>query len=409
MTSMGRTVWVARIALRVIGLPLVILFLAEGMLWGALLFSNSRSKNPFFRAMDEKVQPRIDRQWLRSPRDKDHPFEPPFRVFFNSGYDEPMRMREIFEATQLPPGKTWMVPNFLRNPAENTTFRVTSNRFGFRDVERSRKKPPGTFRIIALGSYPTFGHGVNDDETYAHRLEKTLNSRAPKGQRYEVWNGGRQGGTAIMGLSRLEGDVMDYDPDLLIWDFGWIELYLKRDFAQQGTRRNRVRELSTISQFVYAGCATPEWKVLLLCQRFRELIGSLDRSVALASWENVNWRMIEFVKKQKLPVLILHHAGVAIPAKRYQKFSDPDHGIYFVDTEPVLRDRPVSKEDVDLFWSKETNWLSEIGVKRSDVPATPEIIYRTDAIQYNEIAFRIMGDYLAEEIEKRRFENRRVN
>lgn len=400
--------WMLRVALRVIGLPLVVLILAEGMLRSFQFFSDSRAKSPFFRAMDEKVQPRIDRQWLRSMRNKDHPFEPPFRVFFNTGFDEPSRMREIFEATRLPPGQTWTVPNFLRNPDENTNFRVTSNQFGFRDIERSKKKPPGTLRIIALGSYPTFGHGVNDDETYARRLEKTLNGRAPPGRRYEVWNGGRQGGTAIMGLSRLEGDVMEYDPDLLIWDFGWIELYLKRDFAQGGSRRQRIRELSTVSRFLFEQCGDFKWKVLLLCQRFRELIGAQDRPAVLSSWEKVNWRMIKFAKNHKLPVLILHHAGVAISAKRYKKFHDPDRGIFFIDTEPILRDRPISQEDIDLFWSKETNWLSEIGVKRADVSPTPEIIYRTDAIQYNEIAFRIIGDYLAEEIEKLRFESRKV-
>jgi hypothetical protein len=58
------------------------------------------------------------------------------------------------------------------------------NSLGFRDEEHVQEKPPGTFRIVALGDSFTYGVGVEFADTYLVRLERLLNTRP--GSRVEI-------------------------------------------------------------------------------------------------------------------------------------------------------------------------------------------------------------------------------
>jgi hypothetical protein len=49
-------------------------------------------------------------------------------------------------------------------------FDYQHNRDGFRDVEHTPDKPPGVFRIVALGDSFTYGVGAAFEETYLARL-----------------------------------------------------------------------------------------------------------------------------------------------------------------------------------------------------------------------------------------------
>lgn len=205
----------------------------------------------FVHTMDTIVQPRIDRSWARPITERPNIFSPPLDTYINAGFEDLQRLQTIAERMRLPPSQTWTVPNFLRDPLEDSSHTITSNSLGFRNVERPTKKDPNIFRIIALGSYPVFGHGVNDDETYPHYLEAEMNQprwlkawskfACRKIDKVEVWNSGRQGATAIMGYARLILDVEPIDPDLIIWDFGWIDYYLRSDQGVvDGIKRLRV-------------------------------------------------------------------------------------------------------------------------------------------------------------------------
>ena len=63
----------------------------------------------------------------------------------------------------------------LREPRE-VRYRINAD--GFRDRIRSRPKPDGVFRILALGDSVTFGYGVEEDETYPMRLEASFAARS---------------------------------------------------------------------------------------------------------------------------------------------------------------------------------------------------------------------------------------
>ena len=99
---------------------------------------------------------------------------------------------------------------------KNVTFRITSNRDGFRTREFTPKKP-GAFRIVTLGDSTTFGWGVDPEYTWQHLLEKRL-ARDLAG--VEVFNLGLPGFTTRHGLGLLRHYALELEPDLLILGFG---------------------------------------------------------------------------------------------------------------------------------------------------------------------------------------------
>ena len=66
--------------------------------------------------------------------------------------------------------------------------------------------------IICFGDSITFGYGVNPGEDYPSILGKLL--------KFPVFNKGVDSETTAEGLKRIEGDVLDWDPYLVIIEFG---------------------------------------------------------------------------------------------------------------------------------------------------------------------------------------------
>src|SRR3989338_8297702 len=125
-----------------------------------------------------EVNARIYREWLDTTTPKDR-FLPPFLVFSNKDIDKdidnPDRLKQIFEETALPPSQSWQSYDFLQ------------------DKKRA-----------ALTTYSAY-------------LEEALNKN-PSKKHFEVWNGGRHAGTAVIGLARMANEIFEYSPDLLILD-----------------------------------------------------------------------------------------------------------------------------------------------------------------------------------------------
>jgi lysophospholipase L1-like esterase len=100
------------------------------------------------------------------------------------------------------------------------TYAINSD--GFRDDDRySRKKPPDTFRIMAVGDSYTFGAGVELEDTYSKKLEKLLNERHPSPlyRYYEVINAGIPGANTAMEVDFLREWGLKYNPDLVLVAF----------------------------------------------------------------------------------------------------------------------------------------------------------------------------------------------
>ncbi len=95
------------------------------------------------------------------------------------------------------------------------------NRRDFRDYDYPDEKPPGIFRIVAVGGAGTFGAGVNFDDAWPKKLERHLHLYPPArpGRRFQVLNLGRDGATVPEQLGILESLTPRVSPDLVILGF----------------------------------------------------------------------------------------------------------------------------------------------------------------------------------------------
>ena len=96
----------------------------------------------------------------------------------------------------------------LVTPEFSVRYRI--NALGFRDAPRRVAKPPGTRRVLVLGDSHAAGWGVEQNETFAARLEAHL------GAEVEVWNTAKHAGCAVWYVLQARDFRERFDPDLLV-------------------------------------------------------------------------------------------------------------------------------------------------------------------------------------------------
>ncbi len=119
-------------------------------------------------------------------------------------------------------------PNLCRTVFDGLPFRTNS--FGMHGDPASLEKPSGTFRIAVLGASMDMGWGVRYEETYTHRLQEWLDSRADtdgrKARRYEVLNFAVAAYSPLQRLETLRRKVMDFQPDLVVYSATTLDIRL---------------------------------------------------------------------------------------------------------------------------------------------------------------------------------------
>jgi hypothetical protein len=96
-------------------------------------------------------------------------------------------------------------------------WKFVTNSQGFRSYEDFHiEKPPGTFRVIALGDSTTEGFEVRQNYTYAAVLERYLRKN---GIDAEVFNTGISGFSTAEELIYLENEGIKYRPDAVVLGF----------------------------------------------------------------------------------------------------------------------------------------------------------------------------------------------
>lgn len=121
-----------------------------------------------------------------------------------------------------------MKPNYVR--WDNLAH---VNSLGFRGAEIDRAKPPGKYRIVALGGSTTYGITLADKDTYPVLLEKALRDSLPTVD-VEVVNAGLVSATAAESLHRLFTDILPLSPDMIFIYHGYNDLVPRifHDFAE---------------------------------------------------------------------------------------------------------------------------------------------------------------------------------
>ena len=93
------------------------------------------------------------------------------------------------------------------------------NLAGLRGAEIGPKRP-GVLRILAMGGSTTWGHKVDDDETWPVALEREL--RAATGGEVEVLNGGVSGwDLEAVVIALRQRYLEELQPDLVLVNVGW--------------------------------------------------------------------------------------------------------------------------------------------------------------------------------------------
>lgn len=90
---------------------------------------------------------------------------------------------------------------------------INTDWMGWRNKNLALAKKEGVRRIICLGASPTFGWGVNYEDTYAYQLQKLLNQNSKSV--FEVINAGEIGYSSYQGLLLLKNEIVKLNPDII--------------------------------------------------------------------------------------------------------------------------------------------------------------------------------------------------
>ncbi|MBI1739036.1 MAG: SGNH/GDSL hydrolase family protein [Acidobacteria bacterium] len=108
---------------------------------------------------------------------------------------------------------------------------LSTNSMGYRGHEVAAPKPPGTYRIMALGDSITWGVGVKDSDTYSAALEQLLNQQEAQkaGVHFEVVNTGVGGYSTHQERLTFERDHRMLCPDLVTLGYTSNDFYPTED------------------------------------------------------------------------------------------------------------------------------------------------------------------------------------
>ncbi len=124
---------------------------------------------------------------------------------------------------------------------------------GFRGREVALEKKPGTVRIMAVGSSTTFDPGVSSDSAaWPARLEYWLNTLAP-GRAVEVINAGVPGYKVVDDLIRLETELYEFHPDVILFYEGHNDLFgaLRRGREGEGPGSETPGEVPVVTPWTH--------------------------------------------------------------------------------------------------------------------------------------------------------------
>jgi lysophospholipase L1-like esterase len=107
----------------------------------------------------------------------------------------------------------WAMQPDLEVLFQGVTVRTNSRGLRHDPIEAKRADE---FRILSLGESTTFGAGVENDQTYAARLQVHLNQRDPS-KRFNVINAGVSGYTSFQSLVYLKRHGIALAPDMVLF------------------------------------------------------------------------------------------------------------------------------------------------------------------------------------------------
>lgn len=169
-----------------------------------------------------------------------------------------------------------------------------TNSRGVRGPEYAPEPPPGSYRIVLVGDSFAMGHRVAESDTYAARLERSLDT-AGAGVRFEVINAGLSGLSIGPIVDRLERIGLPYHPHLIVYGFSANDIYgpaYRPNTPEEREAFERARERFADSPLHLLRAAWPRW--ISLRSALHPLPGSHEYALTFNYTRNPEaWRAIE--------------------------------------------------------------------------------------------------------------------
>lgn len=110
-----------------------------------------------------------------------------------------------------------LAPNLdLAETGNPRIFDLHTDSRGLRGPEVSLPRPPGTYRVLAVGDSCTFGSGAGQADTWPAQLQKQLSAARPD-LHVEVINAGVPGFSSYQALRYLETEGFGLEPDAVVF------------------------------------------------------------------------------------------------------------------------------------------------------------------------------------------------
>lgn len=128
--------------------------------------------------------------------------------------------RTSYERYNFVTGRVELVPNIRYATQTGDEFVINSR--GFLGPEFNEHPAEGVHRVIAIGDSCTFAGGIWA-KAYPGIMERFFNTNSSNGK-YEVINGGIEGFNSTFALDRIQQEIIEYRPQLVIIYIGWNDL-----------------------------------------------------------------------------------------------------------------------------------------------------------------------------------------
>lgn len=186
-------------------------------------------------------------------------------------------------------------PNLIWRPRNGVP---PFNSQGYRGREIAVEKPPGSFRIFAIGDSNTLGWLGPRDLNWPAYLEEILIKQNP---RFSVINAGAYGYSSYQGLKRLK-EALPFQPDLVLISFGLNDaMRVTVSDVEFGSKRVRTLNLDRMLLKVRIGQLLLALIDNVLSRKRHELVPR----VSLEEYENNLSEMVRLCQTRNIQIALL--------------------------------------------------------------------------------------------------------
>lgn len=203
----------------------------------------------------------------------------------------------------------WNRPNLRNFIGPSDGVPKSTNSFGFRYKEDiPYEKTVDEYRIFVLGDSSTFGHGVNDEETFAAQLERMLNKYS-NNYKFRVINAACPGHTTYQNLIVLKHMVLPFHPDMVIIANNDDHALEYMEEKERAYRNPFIRRLNIVlyrsDYYLLFQRVILDIKIFFLTKLKIISFPSLVRRVSLKDYKNNLKEFIKIAKKNNIQLIFI--------------------------------------------------------------------------------------------------------